>query len=58
MDNDTKALAQALREVLAAIRNAQIAGCIEHLDAWDEVAEQWDKPIERARGLLLRVDPA
>lgn len=48
-------LAVALRAVLAAIREAERAGCIEHLDAWDDVAALWDAPIEHARAILAKV---
>jgi hypothetical protein len=51
-DAELGRLRDALRGVLSAITDAENAGCIEHLDCWDEADERWHAPLNIARAAM------
>jgi hypothetical protein len=46
-------LKQHILNVLEAIDKVEAAGCLDHLDCWDESEEEWDKPIAMAKAAAL-----
>jgi hypothetical protein len=54
MNETTDELRAALEAVLSAVDAVTGAGCIDHLDCWDDADELWFKPLARARAALGR----
>lgn len=47
-------LAEAVRKLLAGIERVERAGCLDHLDCWDDSDALWYQPIEFAKIALAR----
>jgi hypothetical protein len=47
-----KRLVEALSDLFNAIANADRAGCIDHIDCWDDAEELWFEPLNNAAKLL------
>lgn len=47
-------LAEAVRRLLHGIKKVEDAGCLDHLDCWDDSDTLWYQPIEFAKAALER----
>jgi hypothetical protein len=47
-------LAEAVRRLLEGIKKVEGAGCLDHLDCWDEAGVVWYGAIEFAKAALER----
>jgi hypothetical protein len=55
-DTSEKRLRDALSDLIDAIANADRAGCIDHIDCWDNSEELWYGPLDRAAKILLETE--